>query len=167
MKRWYAVYTQPQREMMACEHLERQGFEVVAPRYMKRRRHARRVEDVPVPLFPRYIFARFDVSDAAWRVIRSTRGVVEIVRSGSKPLPVPIGIVEEIGRRLDEAGCMHLAEKSGLCPGDRIRIESGPFAEYEAIFQSVRDEDRVVALLSLLGREVRAEVPLGAVMPLA
>lgn len=166
MKRWYAVYTQPHREMTAREHLERQGFEVVAPRYMKRRRHARRVEDVPVPLFPRYIFACFDVEDSAWRVIRSTRGVVEIVRRGLDPLPVPIGIVEEIDRRLDEADCMHLAEKSGLNPGDRIRIESGPFAEYEAIFQSLRDEDRIVALLSLLGREVRAEVPIEAVMRL-
>lgn len=165
MKRWYAVYTQPQRELMACEHLERQGFEVVAPRCMKRRRHARRVEDVPAPLFPRYIFACFDAADAAWRVIRSTRGVVEIVRSGLTPLPVPVGVVEEISRRLDETGCMHLVETSRLSPGDRIRIETGPFADYEAIFQSVRDEDRVVALLSLLGREVRAEVPIEAVMP--
>lgn len=166
MNRWYAVYTQPHKETVAREHLERQGFDVVAPRYMKRRRHARRVEDVPAPLFPRYIFAAFDADEAGWRVIRSTRGVVDLVRSGLEPLAVPDGIVEDIRSRLDEDCCMQLARKSDLHPGTRIRIESGPFAEYEGIFQAMRDEDRVIALLSLLGREVRAELPIDTVVPI-
>lgn len=152
--------------MTAREHLERQGFEVVAPRYMKRRRHARRVEDVPVPLFPRYIFACFDVEDSAWRVIRSTRGVADLVSSGLGPLSVPFEIIEEIRSRVDEWGYSVLAQNRSLVPGERLQIEAGPFAEYEAIFTQMRDEDRVIVLLSLLGRSVRAEVPLQSVRPL-
>ncbi len=166
MKRWYAVYTQPHRESVAREHLERQGFEVFAPRYIKRRRHARRVEDVPAPLFPRYIFAAFDADEPEWRVIRSTRGVVDLVRSGLDPVPAPAEIIEEIEKRSDEDGFVILARNADLSPGAKLRIEAGPFAEYEAIFQTARDDERVVVLLSLLGREVRAEVPIDAVTPL-
>lgn len=165
MKSWYAVYTQPHRESVAREHLERQGFEVFAPLYIKRRRHARRVEDVPAPLFPRYIFAAFDAADAGWRVIRSTRGVVDLVRSGTDPVPVPASILKGISSRFDENGFVVLARDAGLVPGARVRIEAGPFAEYEAIFQTERDDERVVVLLSLLGREVVAELPTHTVAP--
>lgn len=164
MKRWYAIYTQPHRETLAREHLERQGFEVFLPQYVKRRRHARKIEDVPAPLFPRYIFAAFDAAKAGWRAIRSTRGVIDLVRSGLDPVPVPQTIVEEIQARIDEDGFVRLARHADLRPGARIRIESGPFAEYEAIFQALRDEDRVIALLSVLGRKVRVHVPLETVM---
>lgn len=166
MKRWYAVYTQPRAEWLATEHLERQGFEVFFPRYLKRRRHARKVEDVLAPLFPRYLFAAFDLAEAGWRVIRSTRGVVDLVRNGALPLAVPACVIEDISCRLDDSGCVQLAEESRLRPGGRIRIEAGPFAECEAIFQALRDEDRVIALLSVLGREVKAEVPIDAVLPI-
>ena len=50
---WYAVYTQPHAETKAAWHLNRQGFEIYVPRYLKRRRHARKIETVAVPLFPR------------------------------------------------------------------------------------------------------------------
>ncbi|MGD9769432.1 MAG: transcription termination/antitermination NusG family protein, partial [Pseudolabrys sp.] len=54
-RRWYAVQSQPNAENKAVAHLARQGFETYLPRYLKRRRHARRVETVAAPLFPRYL----------------------------------------------------------------------------------------------------------------
>ena len=165
MKRWYAVYTQPHKESLAKEHLERQGFDVFLPRYLKRRSHARKVEDVPSPLFPRYIFAAFDAAQAGWRVISSTRGVVDIVRSGLSPVPVPSEVVDDLKLRADSDSLVTVSRSCTLRQGDRIRLESGPFAEYEAIFQAMRDEDRVIALLSLLGRKVRVQVPVEAVLP--
>lgn len=165
MKRWYAVYTQPNRETLAEDNLKRQGFEVLAPCYLKRRRHARRVEDVPAPLFPRYIFVSFDAGDPGWRVIRSTRGVVELVRGGAEPLSVPLDFINELKGRVGEDGHVALARNTVLKPGAKLRIESGPLAEYEAIFETERDEDRVVVLLSILGRTVKAQVPLDIVTP--
>jgi transcriptional antiterminator RfaH len=165
MSHWYAVYTHPCNEMLACEHLARQGFDVFLPRYLKRRSHARRTEMVPAPLFPRYLFVSFDRDSAGWRVIRSTRGVIDLVRNGLDPVPVSSAILEEIKRRRDENGYVVLARHFNLKQGSRIRIDTGPFADYEAIFQSHRDEDRVVALLSLLGREVVVELPVRSVVP--
>jgi transcriptional antiterminator RfaH len=165
MKQWYAVYTHPRGETIAVENLLRQGFEVFCPRYLKRRNHARKIETVPAPLFPRYIFITFDAADAAWRVVRSTRGVVDLVRNRQDPAPVPKTIIEEIRKREDENGFVTLARHVKLGRGDKIRIETGPFASYEAIFEAMRDNERVVALLSLLGRQVVVNVPVDSVSP--
>ena len=165
MKDWYAVYTQPRNEFMASEHLARQGFETFFPRYLKRRSHARRIEFVPAPLFPRYIFVQFDVTEAGWRVVRSTRGVVDLVRNGIDPVRLPRGIIEQMRSRQGDDGYVQLNNNLNLARGARIRIEAGPFAEYEAIFEAQRDNLRVVALLSLLGRKVVVELPMEAVVP--
>lgn len=165
MKQWYAVYTQPRNEERAQEHLLRQGFEVFLPRYLKRRSHARRVTMAPAPLFPRYLFVSFDADQQRWRAIRSTRGVVDLVSNGDHPVPVPDAVVKEIERRRDADGYVVLARHLDLKRGMRIRIDAGPFAATEAIFEAMRDEDRVVALLSLMGREVVVQVPIRAVVP--
>lgn len=57
---WYAVYTQAGKERFALQNLANQGFEAYLPSYRKRRRHARRVDTVLAPLFPRYLFVRMD-----------------------------------------------------------------------------------------------------------
>jgi transcriptional antiterminator RfaH len=165
MKQWYAVYTQPRSEERAQEHLARQGFEVFLPRYLKRRSHARRVTERPAPLFPRYLFVSFDASQQRWRAIRSTRGVVDLVGNGETPIPVPEAVIGEIERRRDADGYVVLARHLDLKKGMRIKIDTGPFAATEAIFEAKRDEDRVIALLSLMGREVVVQLPIRAVAP--
>ena len=165
MKQWYAVYTQPRNEERAKEHLERQGFDVFLPRYLKRRSHARRVTVVPTPLFPRYLFATFDADRQRWRAIRSTRGVIGLVSNGDTPVPVPETIVNEIERRRDADGYVVLARHLELKRGMRIRIDTGAFAATEAIFEAKRDDERVIALLNLMGREVVVQVPIRAVAP--
>ena len=165
MKNWYAVYTQPQNEGQAQRHLARQGFEVFLPRYLKRRSHARRVTMVPAPLFPRYLFVSFDAGQQRWRAIRSTRGVIDLVSNGDTPMPVPEAVISEIERRRDADGFVVLARHLDLKRGAKIRIDAGPFATYEAIFETNRDADRVTALLTFMGREVVVQLPIRAVMP--
>ncbi|GIK79331.1 MAG: transcriptional activator RfaH [Pseudorhodoplanes sp.] len=165
MTTWYAVYTQPQKEGQATEHLARQGFRVFFPRYLKRRSHARRVDTVPAPLFPRYLFVSLDAASAGLRAIRSTRGVVDLVRNGADPVAVPPEVISEIERRQDEQGFVVLARHLGLRRGAPILIDRGPFSKVEGIFEAMRDGERVVALLSLLGRKVVVNVPIGSVVP--
>ena len=163
MKRWYATYTQPRHEGLATENLLRQGFDVFFPKYLKRRSHARKIDIIPAPLFPRYVFVAFDADEKGWRVIRSTRGIVDLVRNGLDPVSVPDSIIEEIRSRQDGDGFVVISRHLKLARGERIRIEEGPFMAYEAIFESQRDDERVKALLSLLGRKVLVDLPIRAV----
>ena len=87
--RWYVVQTQPHAESKAMGHLIRQGFAAYLPRCLERRRHARKIETVAAPLFPRYLFVTVDIKTQRWRCIHSTFGVSRLVCNGDDPAPVP------------------------------------------------------------------------------
>jgi len=167
MNRWYAAYTQPRNEALAMEHLARQGFDVYCPRYQKRRSHAGKIDHVASPLFPRYVFVAFDPDTARWQAIRSTRGVIELVKNGLEPSPVPDLILKEIRAREDESGYVVLGNALNLARGDKFSISAGPFAGHTAIFETKRDDVRVHALLSLLGREVHVQLSIDAIAPVS
>jgi transcriptional antiterminator RfaH len=152
---WFVVQTHPHAEVRAAAHLGRQGFEAYLPRYLKRRRHARRVDIVAAPLFPRYLFVAVDLAAHRWRALQSTIGVAHLVKCGDAPAAVPTGVVEELRGREDEQGYVRLQEQSRFSPGDRIRVLDGAFSEALGLFECVKDEERVAILLDLLGRKVR------------
>ena len=104
MKRWYVVETQPRAEDKAMHHLVRQGYEAYLPQYLKRRSHARKVDWIPTPLFPRYLFVALDVDLDQWSPISSTVGVKRMIFHGATPAPVPFGIIEGVQAREDERG---------------------------------------------------------------
>lgn len=164
MQRWYVAHTQPNAEAKAVFHLERQGFTAYLPRYLKQRRHARRTEIVPASVFPRYLFVAMDLEAARWRAIRSTIGVSHLVCNGDRPMPVPHGIVEDIRARQDEHGYVILGRQIPFRQGDAVRIGAGAFADQVGLFECMSDEERVVLLLELLGRQVRITVPLDAIV---
>lgn len=158
MIHWYIVHTQPNGEERARHNLELQGFGVYLPKYLKHRRHARRVENVHRPLFPRYLFVRFDPETAQWRSINGTFGVAHLVSSDNKPTPVPDKIVDAIQARHNQDGLVVLQSPEFFKPGQKLEIVEGPFAWRTGLFQRLSDADRVVLLLDLLGRQVTVTV---------
>ncbi|MDP6785666.1 MAG: transcriptional activator RfaH [Rhodospirillales bacterium] len=163
MQRWYVVHTQPRGEPLALANLENQGLETYLPRYLKRRRHARRTEWVPAPLFPNYLFVRFDVERTRWRAIHSTFGVRYLVSNGELPAPVPHGIVEEIQSCEDDAGIVVVSKQAPFDKGELVRIMTGALCDQVGLFDCATDNERVFILLDLLGRTVRVRVPLETV----
>lgn len=155
---WYVVHTQPNGEERARHNLERQGFEVYLPRYLKQRRHARRVELVRRPLFPRYMFVRFDPERAQWRSINGTFGVAHLVSQGERPVTAPNRVIEAIKARHDEDDLVVLNSPQSFRPGQKLEIVDGPLALQSGLFQRLTDNERVVLLLDLLGRQVPVTV---------
>lgn len=167
MDAWYAVYTRPREEAIAQENLERQGFATYWPRYRKRASHARRIEEVAAGLFPRYLFARLDLSQSGWRTIRSTRGVVGLVTQGAEPASVSARLLDGIRAREDEQGFVVLGRQIELKKGQRVQLASDAFKGHDLIFEARKDSERVVVLLGLLGRQFEVAVPVREVMPVA
>jgi transcriptional antiterminator RfaH len=153
--RWFVAHTHPHAEAKATAHLNRQGFATYFPRYLKRRRHARRVETVAAPLFPRYLFVAVDLTAQRWRSIYSTVGVSRLVCNGDDPTPVPNGIVEALKDREDTNGFVKLDRRSPFCVGDRIRVLDGAFSSCLGLFEGMAERERIAILLDLLGRKVR------------
>ncbi len=161
---WYVVHTQPNAELRAAEHLQRQGFVTYVPTYLKKRRHARRVDHVRAPFFPRYLFVEIDVASQRWRSINSTVGVSRLVTHGLLPTPVMPGVVEAIRAREDEQGMISLAPAAAkFRPGEAVRVTEGAFEACSGLFEALTDKDRVAILLDLLGRKVRVVLDAGAI----
>jgi transcriptional antiterminator RfaH len=153
--RWYVVQTHVHAESKAAAHLLRQGYEIYLPRYLKRRSHARRVENVPAPLFPRYLFVGFDLQAARWRSIQSTQGVSHLVCNNNEPAMLPGSVIAELRAREDERGFIRLNLQPLYAPGDKVRVVDGVFGDSLGLFEGMADRDRVAILLDLLGRKVR------------
>ena len=160
---WYAVHTRPQAELKAFENLRRQGYRAYLPRYRTRTTHARRVQTVLRPLFPRYLFAGLDRTAMRWRPILSTFGVSDVVRAGDEPAAVAPEIIAELREGESSGAFDRLC--SGRLPrlGDLVRINAGVFEQMIGRLAELRDEDRVVVLLDLLGRVVPTQLPAAVV----
>ena len=165
MDRWYVVNSQPGAEAKASRHLERQGYRVYLPRWRKRRSHARRVEWIAAPLFPRYLFVGFDIEITRWRAIHSTVGVGHLVCNGGLPTPMPEGIVEAIRSREAENGLIEV--KPSFRKGQPVIVGEGPFLDQIGLFESMNDAERITILLNLLGRDIRVKIPIHAVRAVA
>lgn len=152
---WHVVHTHAHAEAKAAAHLMRQGYEIYLPRYLKRRRHARRIDTVAVPLFPRYCFVSIDRMVQRWRAICSTIGVAHLVCNGEEPAAVPAPVIDAIRRREDESGFVHLDPPPRFAAGDTVRVVGGAFADCLGLFQGMTDRERVTVLIDLLGRKVR------------
>jgi len=161
--RWFAVHTQPGAEAKAEAHLRNQGFGTFVPRYARRRSHARRIETVRAPLFPRYLFVELDLDRSPWRSVDGTVGVVSLVRAGDRPAPVPHGVVEELMASAGGNGLVRLPPPPRLAPGQSVRITDGPLCERIGLVDGMTDQGRVALLLDLLGRKVRVVVDRGLV----
>lgn len=154
---WFAVQTSPHAETKAKRHLDNQSFTVYLPVYQRRVRHARSSALVLRPLFPGYLFVQFDPAECRWRSINGTVGVRKILCHGEAPLPVDEKIIAEIKAREDETGTVKL-NAPAFVSGQAVRVTEGPLADIEGLFEDHRDENRVILLVSLLGRKVRLQV---------
>ena len=161
--RWYVVRTLPQRELQAAQQLANQGFRAFVPRYWKNRRHARKVETVSAPLFPRYIFTVFDRTRDRWRSVNGTLGVERLLMTGGEPQAVPRGVVENLLHAADPEG--NIDFKFSLREGQSVKVTAGPFADLIGKLEKLDEKGRVRILLELMGGPVRVALPAHLVAP--
>ena len=158
MLSWFVAHTHANAENKAAINLQRQGFRIYLPQYLKKRSHARRVDWVRAPLFPRYLFIGMDKCRAKWRSINSTVGVTKLVSRAGEPAEISSEIIEMIRSREDEKGLIRSLGPSIFKDGDAVRIVSGALADQSAIFQCRTGAERVMILVNILGRPVSVRV---------
>jgi transcription elongation factor/antiterminator RfaH len=162
--RWYLVHTRPNSERKAELNLKAQGLKTLLPQIEKTIRHARRLTTVRRPLFARYLFVSLDIGRDAWSPINSTIGVSRLVAQEGRPVAVPFGIVETLLAHSD-AGLTRLDHS--LAQGQRVRILSGPLADFTATIMRLDARRRVDVLLEIMGSAVSVSVDRSALAPAA
>ncbi|AHJ63239.1 Transcription antitermination protein nusG [Granulibacter bethesdensis] len=155
---WHCIRTHSRREADVALQLEAFGFPFANPMLFERQQGRFGWRDVCTPAFPTYVFACFNTRDDHWRKIWSMRGVSGILGpSPDHPACVPDAAMEHIisldGMRLGVNG----AVLKPLRPGEKVRILTGPFANFEGLC-TMSANDRVRVMLSLFGRPSEVEM---------
>ena len=164
MRAWYLVYSKPSQESVALENLLRQNYRVYLP-MLRTPRHQRTARAKSVqPMFPRYLFVHLIDYVDDWGPIRSTRGVMRIIRFGSTPARVPDDFIETLRSREDEHG-VHSVPDLRYQPGERVRISDGSMAGYEAVFAGRTGKERVMLLLNIAGTEAKLQLSIDQIEP--
>ena len=153
---WYLVRSKPRQERVARDNLVRQGYRVFLPflRIPISKRGARKAR--LDPMFPGYLFVHLLPHADNFAPIRSTLGVSKLVRFGAEYARVSEVIVEGIRAGVDHEDARDWIPTTPQ-PGDRVVIIGGALDGVEAIFSCRKGEDRVVLLISLIGRAVELE----------
>lgn len=147
---WYAIHTHPKEEDRATNNLNAWKVETFNPKIRERRLNP--FTGAPIyekkPLFPRYIFARFEASTLLSKIV-FTRGVRQVVGFGNGPVPVEDEIINFIKDRMDEDGLIHLGEE--LKRGDLVTVQDGLLGELSGILErEIKGTDRVKILLNAI-----------------
>lgn len=145
---WYVIHTKPRQEDRAESNLRAWGVETFNPQLKGRSTKQRAGASVPVskPLFPQYIFARFDLQQLLHKVT-FTRGVHTVVRFGGNSVPVDDEMIAVMKSRRGSDGFIKIGEE--FKSGDRVMVQEGPFRNFIGIFErEIKETDRVRILLA-------------------
>jgi transcriptional antiterminator RfaH len=148
---WYAMRSKPNKEDFLAGQLESHGVEVYFPRIRvtpvnPRSRKMR-------PYFPNYLFVRVDLDVINVSDLRWMPGASGLVSFDGKPASVPDFLIAAVQRQVDHLNASARNLTDGLKAGDSVIIQDGPFAGYEAIFDThLSGQERVRVLLNLLQR---------------
>jgi len=158
---WFALRVKSNFEKLSSQILQQKGYEAFLPTYHTRNRWSDRIKSVERPLFPGYLFCRFDQGDRL--PILVTPGVVSVVGLGKTPVPIPEAEIQAVEGII----------RSGLpampwpfvTVGQRLVMERGPLRGIEGILQEIKSQYRFIVSVNLLQRSVAAEVESNWVRP--
>jgi len=159
---WYALHVRPRFEKFVHTHLMEKGYEAFLPTYISARRWSDRVKSITLPLFPSYVFCRFDIH--ARLPILVTPGVNFIVGVGKAPIPV----------EPEEMAGIHQVMQSGLAAqpwpylkaGEMVEVQTGPLEGLKGMIVRTKGCDRLIVMVTLLMRSVSVEIDRRWVKPI-
>lgn len=155
---WYCAEVLYGQDRRAEEELHKQKFEVCAPMVWERRPNGERTRLVQCPMFPGYVFVRFDMGRDRWRSIFGTRGIRTLL--GPRP-DHPRSLPDDLIRFVQENAAAESAKalkEAVVTKGDKVRVTKGACAGMDGVCLWSRN-NRIGVLLNSMGQGVRVELP--------
>ena len=153
---WYLLQTKPNAHITACEHLKRQGFDVFLPLINKTIKKNGKFLNAKVALFPGYLFMGTPINFVPWSTINGTRGVSRAVTLDGVYRPINTEIIEILKQRCDKNYLLNIMDN--ITVGDRVKIESGPFADFICNVQDIADDGRIWVFIDILKQQTKAKI---------
>lgn len=164
-KRWYIVHTVTGHENKVKVNLEKRIeyhnmsdkiFRVEVPQKTVTQMKGGKKQEREEKIFPGYVLVEMIMDEDSWYVVRHTAGVTKFVGSAKKPIPAKESEIKKIiHRSSSQTEKIELDVKAG----DKVRITSGPFADFVAdIIEVYPDKSKLRANVSIFGRETPVEL---------
>jgi transcription antitermination factor NusG len=158
---WFALRTRSNFERVSAVSLSRRGYETFLPVYQCRRRRWDRSVDIELPLFPSYLFCRFEFQRRL--PILMCPGIIHIV--GRSATPEPVSNVEIAAVQAIVSSELRTEPWPFIEVGQRVRIAGGPLAGVEGLLVKFKAGHRLVVSISLLQRSIAAEIDAAWIYP--
>jgi len=155
-KEWFILQFKSNSHHLAAKNLNRQGFETFLPLHVTTSRRLSRFINTSKPLFPGYMFIRFDKAESEWHKINSTYGVSRLIIFNSHLKSIPTEFVNSLMKRYDLSGKLLPIQK--LKEGDQVAILTGPFADFIATVEKYEADHRISILMDLMGRKTKIQM---------
>lgn len=153
MKRWYLLYCKRGEQHRAKLHLENQGVECYYPKVSVEKIVRGKRQLVREPLFPSYIFVRFDFEvGPSFTTVRSTRGVTDFIRFGAQPKELQGDLIYDLKQLDSNEKSQSISNTPNK--GQVVKVTGGQFSGIEAIYQEADGEKRSMMLIKLINQPV-------------
>jgi transcription termination/antitermination protein NusG len=161
-KQWYALQLKTRFEKVVAQHLRGKGYEEFLPTYRARRHWSDRINEIELPLFPGYIFCKFDVTQRL--PLLMIPGVQTVVRCGGTLMPIPEQEIVAI-QCVVGSGSQY-GPWAGLSVGEAVQVKYGPLRGLEGVIVQVKEKHHLIISVHLLRRHVSVEIDMDSVVPL-
>jgi transcriptional antiterminator RfaH len=152
---WFILQFKPNSHHLAAKNLTQQGFEIFLPLHDTTSRKSSRFINTSKPLFPGYMFIKFDRAESKWHKINSTYGVSRLITFNSTIKSIPTKFVDNLMKRYDLSGKLLPIKK--LKKGDQVKVLRGPFADFIATVETYETDQRISVLMNLMGRKTKMQ----------
>ncbi|HSI73422.1 MAG TPA: transcription termination/antitermination protein NusG [Fimbriimonas sp.] len=170
-KAWYAVHTIAGHENKVRDVLTRRAqveglwdydiYQILIPTEQEMQTRSGKKHIIDKKVFPGYILVQMNLSDDAYKLVKSTSGVTGFVQSGNKPVPLEQYEIDRIVKNLEAS---KETPKVSWQKGDNIRVMEGPFSDFTGKIEEVNAEkEKLKVLINIFGRDTPVELDFSSV----
>jgi transcriptional antiterminator NusG len=164
-KNWYVIHTYSGYEDAVAKNLkqrieslgmEDKIFDVIVPKEKKIKIKDGKRKIVEEKIYPGYVLVEMIVTDDSWYVVRNTPNVTGFVGAGTTPVPVSLGEIENLKKRM---GVETPQYKIEVKIGDPVKIIDGPFKDFDGKVSEIDEErGKIRVLVNMFGRDTPVEL---------
>jgi len=164
-KNWYVIHTYSGYEDAVAKNLkqrieslsmEDKIFNVIVPKEKKIKIKDGKRKVVEEKIYPGYVLVEMIVTDDSWYIVRNTPNVTGFVGAGTTPVPVSLGEIENLKKRM---GVETPQYKIEVKVGDPVKIIDGPFKDFDGKVSEIDEErGKIRVLVNMFGRDTPVEL---------
>ena len=114
--------------------------------------------------FPGYVLVQMEMNDATWHLVKDVPRVMGFIGgTGDKPAPLSPKEADAILQRIQE-GVEKPKPKVLFEPGEVVRVNDGPFTDFNGVVEEVNyEKSRLRVAVLIFGRSTPVELEFGQV----